>query len=602
MTPITAFSGKHVALFGLGGSGRITARALAEGGARVIAFDDNPETVEAADLDGIETADLHTANWSAFDALVLAPGVPLTHPKPHWTVDKARAHDLPIIGDIELFCQERAMIAPGAPFVAITGTNGKSTTTALIAHILRGAGRDVQMGGNIGVPVLALDPPAANRVHIVECSSFQIDLAPTLNPGIGILLNVSPDHLDRHGTMEHYGSIKKRLVAGADHAIVGIDDVWCRSAADEIEKAGVKVERISVLGARHTIDLSGADALRGDHNLQNALAASHACRALGLSDDEITQGLNTFDGLEHRMQIVARRGRVLFVNDSKATNVNAAAKALSSFRTIHWIAGGLAKEGGIASLSPLLSRVAKAYLIGEAAPAFAATLGERVPFEISATMDVAVRRAAADAVASDADEPVVLLAPAAASFDQYANFEKRGAAFIEAVNMLEPGHGRRDEPQPAAVEPEEPVAPREVAQEPQVMATMPTAVPLTIAEAPEQEPAPDAPSEPAATVEAAEPAPDPVPGEDLAATDGVPEVQPVEPGDAPAHVETHAETTADAQVEEPAAPEPDAPEPDAPEPVSDDADALADFADELERATVGGDRKKKHKGDGDVSS
>ena len=584
MTPITAYSGQHVALFGLGGSGRVTARALAEGGARVSAFDDNPETVNAADLDGIETSDLHGADWSVFDALVLAPGVPLTHPKPHWTVDKARAHDVPIIGDIELFCRERAAIAPGAPFVAITGTNGKSTTTALIAHILREAGRDVQMGGNIGVPVLALDPPADDRVHVVECSSFQIDLAPTINPGIGILLNVSPDHLDRHGTMEHYAGIKKRLVAGAGKAIVGVDDMWCRSAADAIEKAGVQTERISVLGARHAIDLSQAKALRGDHNLQNALVATHACRALGLADEAIMAGLNSFGGLEHRMQIVARRGRVLFVNDSKATNANAAAKALSSFRDIHWIAGGLAKEGGIASLSPLLSRVAKAYLIGEAAPAFAATLGERVPFEIAATMDVAVRRAAADAVASQAGEPVVLLAPAAASFDQYPNFEKRGAAFIEAVHALEPGHGRDGRPSAEASGADDDRA-EDAPRTPQPPPSMPAAAQLSVATetAPEidetalADALTDIEAEPAGAA-----AEETVSGE--AASAPVAEVAPVDPADAPADVDA-------ASLADPAGSEPSV----------DDADALAEFADELEQATLA-DMPAGKKGDDDVSS
>lgn len=437
MIPVTAFEGMHCALFGLGGSGMATARALVAGGARVTAWDDNPDTVAKAADAGIETGDLASADWAAFDALVLAPGVPLTHPEPHWTVHKARAHAVPVIGDIELFCRQRDRIAPGAPFVAITGTNGKSTTTALIAHILRAAGRDVQMGGNIGVPVLELEAPAATRIHVVEVSSYQIDLAPGLNPGIGILLNLSPDHLDRHGSMENYALVKKQLVKHAGKAIIGTDDPWCVSIANLIEKAGVGVTRISVATDRDAVDLSGAPALRGDHNLQNALAALHACRMLGLDDEEIMAGMASFGGLAHRMQIVAQKGKVLFVNDSKATNADAAARSLASFDAIHWIAGGLAKEGGIAPLAPLFGRIAKAYLIGEAAPAFAATLGSHVPFEIAATIDVAVRHAAADAAQSKAPEPVVLLAPAAASFDQFANFEKRGAAFTVAVEALE---------------------------------------------------------------------------------------------------------------------------------------------------------------------
>ena len=436
MIPVTAFKDTSCALFGLGGSGMASARALLAGGANVMAWDDNPDTVARAGAEGIATGDLRAADWSAFDALVLAPGVPLTHPEPHWTVRKAKAQAVPVIGDIELFCRQRDLTAPGAPFVAITGTNGKSTTTALIAHILRSAGRDAQMGGNIGVPVLDLDPPAANRIHVVECSSFQIDLAPGINPRIGILLNLSEDHLDRHGTMENYASVKKRLVENADQAIVSVDDGWCASIADLLDETGGDVTRISVAGGGAP-DLGAAPALRGDHNRQNALAALNACRMLGLSGDEIMAGMASFAGLAHRMQIIARHGRVLFVNDSKATNADAAARSLASFRDVHWIAGGLAKQGGIAALAPFFERIAKAYLIGEAAPAFAATLGGRVPYEIAATLDVAVRHAAADAARSDAGEPAVLLAPAAASFDQFANFERRGEAFAAAVTALD---------------------------------------------------------------------------------------------------------------------------------------------------------------------
>src|SRR3954469_219727 len=213
LTPVTTFAGKTVALFGLGGSGLVTALALKEGGAQVIACDDNPAKMAEAQARGIGTADLRTADWSRFSALILSPGVPLTHPEPHWSAALARAAGIEIIGDIELFCRERAKIAPNAPFIAITGTNGKSTTTALIAHILREAGRDVQMGGNIGTAILSLEPPADDRIHVIECSSFQIDLAPSLAPTVGVLLNISPDHLDRHGTMENYAAIKEGLGA-----------------------------------------------------------------------------------------------------------------------------------------------------------------------------------------------------------------------------------------------------------------------------------------------------------------------------------------------------------------------------------------------------
>ncbi|MFZ2103683.1 MAG: UDP-N-acetylmuramoyl-L-alanine--D-glutamate ligase [Oricola sp.] len=436
MIPVTTAKGKRIALFGLGGSGLATARALAAGGAAITCWDDNPESVAKAKAEDIPVGDLHGFDWSSADSLVLAPGVQLTHPKPHWSVDLAKAAGVEVIGDVELFCRERRALAAKAPFVAITGTNGKSTTTALIAHILRDAGRDVQLGGNIGTPILQLEPPAAHRYHVVECSSYQIDLAPSLDPSIGVLLNLSPDHLDRHGSMENYAAIKARLLQGSDYAVCGIDDDYCRRIAIGLEDNEARIETISVTGGGPGLDLSGAPSLRGAHNLQNALAAAAACRALGLSDEEIRTGLDSFPGLAHRMQIIARRGRVAFVNDSKATNADAAEKSLSSFATIHWIAGGLPKEGGIEPLRPLFSRIAKAYLIGEAAPGFAATLGEAIPYEISGTLDKAVAHAAADAEASGAAEPVVLLAPAAASFDQFRNFEKRGEAFVNAVMAL----------------------------------------------------------------------------------------------------------------------------------------------------------------------
>ncbi|MCB1382319.1 MAG: UDP-N-acetylmuramoyl-L-alanine--D-glutamate ligase [Notoacmeibacter sp.] len=455
MIAAQSFHGKTVALFGLGGSGIATAHALVAGGAKVMAFDDNPDSVAKASSEGIATADLHQADWSGFAAFVLSPGVPLTHPKPHWTVDLAHGAGVPVIGDVELFSRERASRAPSAPFIAITGTNGKSTTTALTAHIIAASGRDAQMGGNIGRAVMTLDAPEPQRQYVVECSSYQIDLAPSLNPSAGILLNLTPDHLDRHGSMENYAAIKERLVAGSDVAIIGVDDDHCSAIAHRLEKAGKRVVRVSTrlhLGeglfadgsklylagngtTREIADLDGIGSLRGRHNAQNALAAVAACLASGLSEEDIRAGLKSFPGLAHRMEQVGHRGRVLFVNDSKATNAEAAAPALSSFERIHWIAGGLPKSGGIEALSPLFGRIAKAYLIGEAAPVFAATLGEAVAYEISGTLDAAVAHAARDALASGRDE-VVLLSPACASFDQFRNFEVRGDAFRNAVQAL----------------------------------------------------------------------------------------------------------------------------------------------------------------------
>ena len=455
MIEATTFKDRRVALFGLGGSGLATARALAAGGARLTVFDDNPKSVEAAAAEGLPAGDLHELDWSGVDALVLSPGVPLTHPKPHWAAELAREANVPIIGDIEIFVRERDAKTPRAPFVAITGTNGKSTTTALIAHCLRHTGRDTQLGGNIGVAVLTLDPPTPDRFYVVECSSYQIDLAPSLAPSVGILLNLTPDHLDRHGTMENYAAIKARLLEDAGTAVIGVDDEYCAGIADWHESEGNVVVRISKetvlpdgisyedgrLRVRQDgqveaeYDLTGIGSLRGRHNGQNAAAAVGALRSFGLSQAEIQAGLESFPGLVHRMEEVGRVGPVLFVNDSKATNADAAAPALGSFERIHWIAGGLPKDGGIASLEPLFPRIAKAYLIGEAAPAFAATLGERIPYEISDTMDVAVENAARDAARSGGEE-VVLLSPACASFDQFRNFEVRGEHFRSLVEAL----------------------------------------------------------------------------------------------------------------------------------------------------------------------
>src|SRR6201988_4033036 len=249
MIPITSFAGKTVAVFGLGGSGLASCHALRAGGAEVIAGDDGADKLAEAAKAGFITADLRTASWKNFAALVLTPGAPLTHPSPHWTVLAAREAGVEVIGDIELFCRERKRHAPDAPFVAITGTNGKSTTTALVAHLMREAGYDTQMGGNIGTAILSLEPPRTGRVHVIEMSSYQIDLAPSLDPSVGILLNISEDHIDRHGTLEHYAAVKERLVAGVQpggSTIVGVDDGWCRNIADRLDQAGKNVVRISV--------------------------------------------------------------------------------------------------------------------------------------------------------------------------------------------------------------------------------------------------------------------------------------------------------------------------------------------------------------------
>jgi UDP-N-acetylmuramoylalanine--D-glutamate ligase len=457
--PITTFAGKKVAVFGLGGSGLVSASALFAGGADVIAYDDDAQSVAKANAGGIPTADLRDVDWSRIAALVLAPGVPLTHPQPHWIVELAQKAGVAVIGDIELFCRERATLAPSAPFVAITGTNGKSTTTALIAHLAASAGLDAQLGGNIGTAILSLQPPQAGRVHVIECSSYQIDLAPSLDPSVGILINLSEDHLDRHGSMAHYAEVKERLVAGVPSngtAVVGVDDDWCRAIADRLAQVGKRVVRISVhrelsdgiyvangrimrataSGITPIAELGGIGSLRGQHNAQNAACAAAAALALGLEPPAIQAGLRSFPGLAHRMEELGRRGAVLYVNDSKATNADSAAQALACFSDIFWIAGGKPKTGGIESLRGFFPRIRKAYLIGEAAEEFAATLSPGAPHEIDGTLDKALAAASRDAEAATVPEPVVLLSPACASFDQYRNFEIRGDTFRELVLAL----------------------------------------------------------------------------------------------------------------------------------------------------------------------
>src|SRR6202000_1838769 len=399
MIPVTSFAGKTVAVFGLGGSGLASCHALKEGAAEVIDADDSAERLAEAARAGFITADLRTVSWANFAALVLTPGVPLTHPAPHWSVVAAQQAGVEVIGDIELFCRERRRHAPDAPFVAITGTNGKSTTTALIAHLMKVAGYDTQMGGNIGTAILSLQPPRMGRVHVIEMCSSQIDLTPSLDPSVGILLNISEDHIDRHGTLEHYAAVKERLVAGVQPqgaAIGGVENGGCRAIADRIEQSGQRVIRVSVKnpladgiyveretilrasgGAREEIArIGGIGSLRGLHNAQNAACASACALALGVGKDVLQNGLRSFPGLAHRMEQVGRRGNVLFVNDSKGTNADAAAHALSSFADIFWIAGGKPKLGGITSLTEYFPRIRKAYLIGEAADEFAGTTGD----------------------------------------------------------------------------------------------------------------------------------------------------------------------------------------------------------------------------------
>ena len=421
MTPVTVFQGQSVAVFGLGGSGFVTAQALVAGGARVNVWDDNEHAREKARAAGLRIENLAGADWRAFSALVLSPGVPLTHPAPHWTVLKAKEAGIEVIGDIELFCRERRRIAPRAPFVAITGTNGKSTTTALVAHLFRTFGFPVEVGGNIGTPILALAPPETPasmsssarptrsilRPRSIRPSAFCSTSRPTISTGMGrwritrrsrralCAPPISPSSASMMTTPAQSPpncAAAGRNVSEISAAGAAVDDGIAFEDGRLWRRAGGESALIA--------DLAGIASLRGAHNGQNAAAAVAALGPLGLDAARVAKGLASFPGLAHRLEEVGRRGKVLFVNDSKATNADAAEKALLSFKDVFWILGGRAKQGGIEPLRPLFDRIAKAYLIGEASEAFAQTIGDAFPVVSCETLEDAVPKAAADAAAS----------------------------------------------------------------------------------------------------------------------------------------------------------------------------------------------------------
>ncbi|MEL7544926.1 MAG: UDP-N-acetylmuramoyl-L-alanine--D-glutamate ligase, partial [Pseudomonadota bacterium] len=430
------FAGRTVAVFGLGRSGLTAAASLKAGGAEVVAWDDGEFGRARASELGVTVADLAEIDWSHIAALVLAPGVPLTHPKPHWTVEKARGAGVEIIGDTELFFRARDEAARDLGAVprvlAITGTNGKSTTSALTAHLLGEAGCEVSLGGNIGDAVLGLAPFDATRVYVIEFSSYQIDLTPSLHPQGAALLNITPDHLDRHGSLEHYAAVKARIfqqLGAGDTAVVGIDDPLSAAIAKHIPPAATPI-RITTgadssdgLAARdgklflyrdgtpiEAADFSSNLALRGAHNGQNVAAAWMLATAMDVPPEALQRGLNTFAGLAHRLEYVGHLpkpgGRVLFVNDSKGTNAEAAGHALTAFDDIFWIAGGRAKDGGIAGLTDCFDRLRAAFLIGESAEDFAATLralgADEEAVALCGQLDRAVEQATTAAVASPA--------------------------------------------------------------------------------------------------------------------------------------------------------------------------------------------------------
>ncbi len=421
MITLDAYRGKTVAVLGLGKAGLAAVDAFESAGATVLSWDD--KQAEALGLQHFSEWE-----WGNIDALIMSPGIPLTHPKPHDAVAYAHKHNVGIIGEVELLAEAQ----PDATYVGITGTNGKSTTTALIAHILEVAGKDIQVGGNLGVPALALEPLGANGIYVIEMSSYQLDLCDKTHFNIACFLNLSPDHLDRHGDMAGYIAAKVRIFNNQDAndvAIVGIDDADSAQTPETLQVQ--RVVKVSV-DDDVSVDLSNCAALQGTHNRQNAYVAYHACKALGASDATIQSAMESFGGLAHRMNVVGSKNGVLFVNDSKATNADSAAKALDTYDNIYWIVGGMAKAGGIASLTEYFSKVKKAYVIGQDAQIFSDTLqAEDVEYELCNTLDIATKHAMRDATQQG---DVVLLSPAAASFDQFPSFEHRGDAFVSALS------------------------------------------------------------------------------------------------------------------------------------------------------------------------
>ena len=460
MIPVQGMQGLRVAVLGLGRSGLSAARALKAGGAVPVCWDDNPKARAVAEGEGFEC--LEFSRSGAFEGiarLIVSPGIPHLYPTPNPVVAAALEAGVPVDNDIGLFFQSFAtsewdMFDVAPRVIAVTGSNGKSTTSALIHHILEHAGRNSQLAGNIGRGVLDIEPASNGGVVVLELSSYQTDLARSLTPDVAVFTNLSPDHLDRHAGMGGYFAAKRRLFAegGPDRAVIGVDEQEGAFLAGQLSEGAVddRVIRVSVdrklagpgwnVFARKgflseyrngkqaaSIDLRGVAGLPGSHNHQNACSAYAACRALSIAPKVIEAAFHSFGGLPHRSQTIGEKGGVRFVNDSKATNVDSAAKALAAFTNIRWICGGLEKESGLGGLSGASETVRKAYVIGREAAGFAMQLN--VEAEVCGTMDVAVARAIAEAEEGD----VILLAPAAASFDQYDSFEKRGDDFAQLV-------------------------------------------------------------------------------------------------------------------------------------------------------------------------
>jgi UDP-N-acetylmuramoylalanine--D-glutamate ligase len=454
MIRIPQAEGKIYGVVGLGKSGRATVASLLASGASVIAWDDGEHSRHAAakEFPGITLAPVEEWNYTPLAALIMSPGIFLTHP----AVVAATRHHIEVIGDVELLYRAR----PNARYICITGTNGKSTTTTLIAHVLKACGKRVEVGGNLGTPALALAPLDTDGIYVLELSSYQLDLIRTTRFQTALLLNISPDHLDHHGSMDNYIEAKRHIfdrMGKEDVAIVGIDDaaseIICRTMLDAKEQRVIPISVTQTAGngvyVKHGVlynkldgleaDISTIKSLRGEHNWQNAAAAYAACLVNGCAHADIIGAMQTYPGLAHRMEFLGIVNNVQFVNDSKATNADAAEKALKTYDDIYWIIGGVAKEGGIEPLAKYFPKIRKAYMIGEASESFGKTLEGHVPNTVCGTLDKAFEAATLDAMMEKKPNAVVLLSPACASFDQFPNFEVRGKAFVTLFEALKAG-------------------------------------------------------------------------------------------------------------------------------------------------------------------
>jgi len=460
MIEVFPFAGYPVAVFGLGSSGLVAAQALQKADAEVMAWDDNAEARERAEEEGIPLVDLYKCDWSDMTTLVVSPGVPLNHPEPHPIVELARQARCEVIGDIELLARTQRW----CNYIGITGTNGKSTTTALIGHIMQTAGREAEVGGNLGIPALSLEPLGPEGTYVLEMSSYQLELTVSVTFDVGILLNLSADHIDRHGDMNGYMAAKRSIFNRQTKpraAVVGVDDDFCRTIVDQLKEADEQVvipvsghERVH--GGVYAIDgilyddMEGTEtpvcnlkqnpSLPGEHNWQNAAAAYAACKTAGVAPHAIMACLQSYPGLVHRQEPVDIVDGIAFVNDSKATNAAAASKALASYDNIYWIAGGRPKEGGLSDCMANLENVRHAYLIGEATMAFGQALDGKVPFAVSGDLATAIDQAVSQAKEDGLEKPIVVLSPAAASFDQFDDFEARGDSFKDIVEALPGEH------------------------------------------------------------------------------------------------------------------------------------------------------------------